>query len=247
MFKNIKPFLAGIIITAILFICFPGFAESTYKTIQVRLNSLTVKIDGKLMEGTNILFDDVTYIPLRKVAKMLGKVVTWDPLAQTVSIDDPKKPEGNSRLSPAKKGESITVMHNDMFNGKQILEITLDNITRGESAWNRIKKANSYNEPPAEGKEYILSKFKIKVLDTETDKPVQINHSLFDAVRKDGTVYNDIFFIAEITPNLSTDLYKGAEYEGWTYFMVDKNDTPVAAIFRNYESVVWFDISGTLE
>lgn len=243
MFRNLKYFLTGVLFTIILFVGSIGAAESTLKTIEAKVNSVKVKIYGKPMPTDNLLIDGITYVPLRTTVEMLGKEIKWDPQSQTADVRDPYPTAVNSRLSPAKKGEKITIIHNDFTCGKQILEITLLDLLRGDKAWSKIKAANSYNEPPAEGKEYIIAKFRIRVLDTENDKPVRISHSSFDIVRSDGTVYNDIFYIAGLNPNLSTDLYKGADYEGWTYFMVDINDTPLAAIFRNYESATWFDIS----
>ena len=52
-----------------------------------------------------------------------------------------------------------------------------------------------------------------------------------------------LYLFDGIEPTLSTDLYEGAEYEGWTYFMVNKGDQPLAVFNQGWDDEVWFDIS----
>ena len=55
-------------------------------------------------------------------------------------------------------------------------------ISSGE-AWEIVQKANMFNEEPGEGKEYILAKFRVKILETEGNEPFELNHAMFDVNR----------------------------------------------------------------
>lgn len=102
-----------------------------------------------------------------------------------------------------------------------------------------VQKANMFNDEPGEGQEYILAMFRVAVLETE-EEPFVVTHAMFDAVSAGGTVYGGFLSVAGIDPTLRVELYEGAEHRGWTYFLVDKGDTPVAAFDRGEDSEVWF-------
>ena len=119
------------------------------------------------------------------------------------------------------------------------LEMEMQEIIRGSRAWDIIYKANHVNDPPAEGKEYILAKFMIRVIDTPDADPISIMHRQFEAVSMTGVVYKRAF--AEgLTQPLNVDLYKGAQYTGWTYFEVDKADNPLIVFLRGHKGEQWF-------
>ncbi|GAB1360366.1 hypothetical protein MASR1M31_21710 [Porphyromonadaceae bacterium] len=75
-------------------------AQSIMKTILVAINDVNVMVNGKmagasgedfsLENGTlvpnSIIYNGTTYLPIRKVAEMLGKEVTWDGTTKRVGI-----------------------------------------------------------------------------------------------------------------------------------------------------------------
>ncbi|KAA9023929.1 S-layer homology domain-containing protein [Niallia endozanthoxylica] len=159
---------------------------------------------------------------------------------------EPVNPEptttDNSRSSPARIGETVNLEKNDWLDGHQKYEIELKEVISGDKAWQIVKNANMFNDPPDTGMKYVLAKFRIKIWELE-EEPYDINHAKFDAVSKEGVLYDQYAFIAGLKPSLSTDLYEGAEYEGWTYFMVNENDEPLAVFNQGWDDETWFDIS----
>ena len=148
-----------------------------------------------------------------------------------------------SRDNPATLGEVVTVTIDDWLTGKVTLEIEMVEVVSGDEAWEMVRSANQFNEKPEEGKEYILAKFRIKVIKAEEDKPYGIGHSKFDVISGDGVEYTDFISVSGLEPDLETDLYEGAEYEGWTYFMVDKDDdNPLAVFERQTDTEIWFKL-----
>ena len=56
--------------------------------VEVSLNSINIEVNSKKVEADNILWKDTTYVPLRKIAEMLDKEVTWNQETYTSSIND---------------------------------------------------------------------------------------------------------------------------------------------------------------
>jgi hypothetical protein len=148
---------------------------------------------------------------------------------------------GNSRTNPAKINETLTVKRDTIFD-KVTYEIELLEIISGSEAWSMVKDANTFNDEPGTGKEYILAKFRVKVLETEGDEPYSVNSFEFDAVSKEGVVYSELISVAGLSPDISTDIYEGGEHAGYTYFLVEKEDSPVAVVHRNEKGAAWFDL-----
>ncbi len=158
-------------------------------------------------------------------------------------VDEPEEEvDENSRTNPAGLNEAFTVHKDDIFVGKVTFELEMVELISGDEAWNMVREANPYNDEPEDGKEYILAKFRVKIIETEEDDPYEINHAQFEAVSEGGVTYDAFISVSGLEPNLRNDLYEGAEHTGYTYFMVDKDDSPVAAHARGRNSEVWFDL-----
>ena len=81
------------------------------------------------------------------------------------------------------------------------------------------------------------------MLSTEDDLSFQVYHTMFSAVSAQGAAYENFISVSGLDPELSTDLYMGAECIGWTYFLVDKEDSaPLAAMDRKSASEIWFQL-----
>jgi cell division protein FtsB len=145
---------------------------------------------------------------------------------------------GNSRQNPAKLGETITVEEDD-WQGHRKYSVTLTDVKSGVEAWNLIKNANMFNSPPKAGMKYILVKFKVKALDIENE-PFEINNAMFDAVSSSGVKYDNFVSLVAPDPKIRTDLYNGAEHEGWTYFEVKTEDNPLIVMNQKYPDEIWF-------
>lgn len=148
---------------------------------------------------------------------------------------------GKSRDNSAKINQTVQINNNDLLNGSQRFELTLTEVVSGQEAWNMIKAVNMFNSAPDTGMKYVLAKMKVKVLSLEKE-PMDMNHALFKAVSKNGVMYDDFFSIVAPKPDLSTKLYKGSEFEGWTYFKVNETDSPKIVFNNGRDSETWFDL-----
>ncbi|MDD4635610.1 MAG: hypothetical protein PHS35_03250 [Dehalococcoidales bacterium] len=131
---------------------------------------------------------------------------------------------------------------NDWLDGKIKMEQEmLENIS-GNYAWGIVKSWNMFNNEPGVGKEYILVKFRIKILELE-EEPYNINHAQFDLYSSTGVEYTDFYSVAGKDPDLSTKLYEGAEHVGYTAFLVNIDNSPVAVYGHRWgENAAWFKL-----
>jgi hypothetical protein len=149
----------------------------------------------------------------------------------------------NSRQNPAGLNETFIVEMDDWLVGRVTFEIEMIEVISGDKAWQVIKAGNQFNDPPGEGKEYIMAKFRVKVLETEEDEPFSLMMIYFSCISGSGVEYTDFVSVAGVVPTLWNDLYEGAEHAGWEFFMVDKDDDkPVVAMERKTPAEVWFDL-----
>ncbi|WP_209121142.1 hypothetical protein [Alkalihalobacillus sp. BA299] len=168
---------------------------------------------------------------------------TFEP-EQEVEADssDNKEKDIGTRANPLTIGERITLNYYDWLHGQVHLEMEFQEVISGDEAWNMVREGNQFNEEPADDQEYILAKFYVKVLEVE-EEPFDLHQALFDAVSSAGNTYDDFISVSGVEPSLSNEMYAGAEREGYTYFLVDKNDdNPLAAFQRRTDAEVWFKL-----
>lgn len=80
--KKIKGFIAGVVVTTIITMAIPTFAQS----INVEFNNIKIFIDGKetvLKDAKGnilkpIMYNGTNYLPLRAISEALGNEVSWD-------------------------------------------------------------------------------------------------------------------------------------------------------------------------
>jgi ribosomal protein L17 len=102
MKNKIKGFFAGVIITSLMMTSMFVYASEGTSMIEVVFNKINIAVNNSIVgvEGENyllssgaevpnsILYKGTTYLPLRKVAELLGKEVTWDGLTSTAGINE---------------------------------------------------------------------------------------------------------------------------------------------------------------
>lgn len=157
MKNKVKGFLVGVFVTMV-FINSLAYATGNTELIEVIFNSVNVALNGKkvanvgesytLSNGQEIPFSMVykgtTYLPIRKVATMLGKEVTWDSETHTVglseSINNVKKKviSKNDGYNIIINGKDM-VLNNDIYDNGEVVYITvkgLSDIIRCTYEWN---------------------------------------------------------------------------------------------------------------
>ena len=85
--KNIKGFIAGFLCCALLSATI-AFADDLFETISVKRGAMNIFVNGKPIEVDNILYNDLTYIPLRAYSEFLDKVVSYDEYTKDIRVDD---------------------------------------------------------------------------------------------------------------------------------------------------------------
>ena len=76
-----------IVVLIIAIISISSYSLSVDSQID-EVNSINIDVNGKVIDADNILIDGTTYVPLRAIAEMLKKIVTWDGVTKTASIYD---------------------------------------------------------------------------------------------------------------------------------------------------------------
>jgi hypothetical protein len=128
---------------------------------------------------------------------------------------------GIARSAPAPYGDTIVT---------EDWQINFLEIVRGEAAWTMVQAANQFNDPPADGMEYVALRVHAKYIGTE-DKAEQIDDYYFKTTGSANIVY-DIPSVVDPEPALSAYLYPGGETEGWVALQVGQGETSIMAIFE---------------
>jgi len=85
--KQMKGFIAGFLCCALLSATL-AFADDLFETISVKRGAMSIFVNGEAIEVDNILYNDLTYVPLRAYSEFLGKVVLYDEYTRDIRVDD---------------------------------------------------------------------------------------------------------------------------------------------------------------
>lgn len=88
--KRIKDILIGILIGCMIMMTTPVLADSIIQKIDVVFNSVQVQVNGENVNVDNILYNGSTYLPVRKVAEVVGKDIEWNGETKTANIIEKK-------------------------------------------------------------------------------------------------------------------------------------------------------------
>lgn len=219
----------------------------------VLFTDIVTEINGEEIELFNI--NGSTAIYVSELEKIPSISVEWDSEQRKVLVssevikdnEEAKEDEinnedlenGFSKSNSVELGEVKKIIENDAEN-KYNLSIT--RVIRGPEAYNLIKSENQFNDDLADGYEYILAKVKISVVELTTNYIEVEGFWDFDAVSSDGITYDNVSVTFDNTSNyeeFDRKLYEGAVFEGWTSFVVRKNDERSKAL---YKESVWFNL-----
>jgi cell division protein FtsB len=210
--------------------------------LTIENNNLTAQVTA-LESQVSTLQSQVTSLQAQ-VTDLEAQITALEALVPT---PPPKEGDpGSSRFFPLNIGKSINVQFTSGYPEVTfIANITIHNIVRGDAAWDMLYTYYDGNTPPAPGYEYILANITFRLVmasDIFTSYTVW-SHS-FDAVSKDGVVYNYVF-VLEPEPALSNEVYQGATVTGWAAFMVSVVDNhPVLSFGTDYDGTGggWFKL-----
>lgn len=251
---SLKSFLAGCAATALL--CALGTsALAEARQLRADFTGIRVTLDGRELELRDqkgdpvepFAVEDTTYLPVRAVAEALGLGVDWDAEGNTVALTtgaapSGETPDGGGREHPVPVGTACAF---DYRTGDKTyrLSMTVGEVLRGDAAWALLEKANQFNDPAPEGKEYILAKVSALVLTAPGSGAVTLNAAGFDVFSADGAEYTDYWSAVLPKPRFDARVYEGGKLEGYVAFLVDRDDdSPLAVFGADYkgEGGAWF-------
>lgn len=178
-------------------------------------------------------------------SNIMGDVISENIDKQNKENSLIQETKGGSRDNPLSINTPIKITMEYGWWQEAEVELTITEVKRGGSAWNMIKGANMFNDKPAQGKEYLLAKIKIKVIETKDDEPYNVETSDFKMVSSKGVVY-DSPSIVEPEPKLDGEVYSGGVIEGWESFEVDKSDlVSLLRIEGADENILWIKIDAS--
>lgn len=150
--------------------------------------------------------------------------------------------KAGSRSNPIKVNEMAaieTVTYDDSSNEyKTKIELSVEEVIRGQDAQVKLKEMNEYNEDAPEGYEWVLVKSKVKVADSETeDHPFTIDGIMnFKFVSESGDT------VATAEPDFSFEMYKGNEKEGYIAGLVKTGEDAKMEYDSWVGNTVFFDL-----
>jgi len=120
-----KNSIKFILIFTLVFVSL-SFSVYAYENITVDSNTMNIVVDGERVFADNFVYSNTTYVPLRRVAEMLGKKVEWDANLYGALISDTDSPEITTDIDEdfyVEKSKEIKVQKNTMkifVNGNQV-------------------------------------------------------------------------------------------------------------------------------
>lgn len=253
MKERTKGIIIGVLATAAIASIASAAAEEIYKTVSIAYSNIKICIDGTYLEpkdanGNTVepfILDGTTYLPVRAVAGAFGKDVDWDGETSTVYLGAKPGENKYNRTNPAPIGTTQTVRI-DNWSDKYTAAITVNEVIRGEEAWNKIKAANKFNSEPKDGMEYILVNVSATVSDVADDKSVSLSEFSFDFYATDYSSYDSTLILVTPEPRFGAELYSGGTTTGYICAQIKKDDATPSMLFgADYSGKggIWFALT----
>lgn len=241
-----KKFIIGFLIGALVFGSV-GYAV----TYVAQPATFKVMVNGEefVSDPPALVVEGRTYLPLRAMGDALGVPVEWNAelnQAEVGSSSPATDANTYSRSNPAPLNTVQTYRTESEFltNDHTITMRVLETV-RGENAWKMIKEANTFNEKPEEGYEYVLAKIAVTAQYVENDGAYDLSSYQFTAFSSNNEEMPDCF-VVEPEPYFSGKIYAGGNAEGWVSFLVRKDDAnPKIAYGLDYNGTggIWFALN----
>lgn len=239
-----KKFVSGLL-TGILLSSSIAFA-ATYVAEDV---SFKIFVNGKeFTSAPAVAINGSTYLPLRAMGEVLGVPVEWNSeLGQVEVGNSAPVAEKNqySRTNPAPINTVQTYSKTDsiLTDYNYSASVRVLEVTRGDKAWEIIKKDNMFNSEPKDGYEYVIVKVAYSLLSKENDGTITASSYNFNFYSTNNEEYEHVFVVKDGA--LSKDLFPGGNAEGYVVGQVKKDDPNpklVYGIEYNGTGGIWFDL-----
>ena len=164
----------------------------------------------------------LTFVPLR----------AGSPPAQT----RPSRPVSSGAAAAGTPLRTI-IIFGDQYNGGDELydvRITVEQVVRGEKAWQLVKNAGDSNKPPSPGLEYLLARvrFEFAARTNSEHYSYTLDPAQFTAMSADDKPYVSPALAEPLKPPLHATLRSGDSAVGWVAFLVPRGDHTPLMLFR---------------
>lgn len=123
------------------------------------------------------------------------------------------EPVGMNRSNPYPRSQLVSAPNWD---------VQVQEVIRGDEAWQLVQGANPYNEPAPEEMEYLLVRLHVKCT-YDDDEEHSISGSDFK-VTGDRLVKYRTASVVKPEPPLEAQLFSGGETEGWSAYLVGEGE-----------------------
>lgn len=130
-----KSIVAVLAMSAAVTVC---ASANAYEMIAVDKNTINIVVDGQRVIADNFLYNDTTFVPLRRVAEMLGKNVEYIEEGNKALITDsdaPKTSDINSSVPTEDFDTSISVERNTMNIYVNGVKVEADNFLYNDTTY----------------------------------------------------------------------------------------------------------------
>lgn len=86
MKKRIKDVVISFLIGCIFMNTTPVLADSLFQKIDIASNAVNIQVDDQNINMNSILYEDKVYVPIRNIAEIFNKDISWDQKTMTVNI-----------------------------------------------------------------------------------------------------------------------------------------------------------------
>ena len=153
---------------------------------------------------------------------------------------------GHSKANPAPIGWPVRV-HGRLLGGTDntIHEIRVQEVIRGDRAFEMLKDMSQWNVEPDEGMEYVLALVRVRYVKGPDSSSDYVNHDLFRTLAGDGLSYRTPYFLSPMQPFLGALVFPGATIEGWTTWQVSISDPEPLLVFGldlPERGLAWFSL-----
>lgn len=152
-----------------------------------------------------------------------------------------------SRTNPVPFQKTVTVddeLYNDAGESFPIkFDLTMEEVTRGDAAFQNLKAMNEFNEPAPEGYEWVLVKAKVKFTESKTqDLSFNIDGIMnFKMVSESGDIYSGDAY-GTTDPDFSFEMYAGNEKEGYIAGLVKTGEKAQLRYEELMDGQVFFNL-----
>jgi len=229
-----------------------GLAYSDAWAYAAGINTLTTMYQGSAQEGyVFFLIDSNDKEPLI-VFPAYGESRIWFSCKQTAGSEfDDYSPLGDpnragSENNPAKLNEAVN------FNGIELpqsyytfsIDITVTELSRGQRALEMAMKADDYYSGPSAGKELLIAKVEVEVINTKDGAAISIHDYDFDLFSDQGRKITEREYVYGIGDTWVSEMYPGDAHEIYLVFIIDESESnPSIVAFSDTLAPIWFSAS----